>query len=112
MGSVEHIPPAVNSFWRYGTVDNQTDCISGEDKDPQFDGVDISLHPSVVANVAPEAYGIKFESPCRDKGLTFEWQKAKDETDLLGNPRVKYRCVDMGALECCSYIPGLVISIF
>ncbi|MBR0057325.1 MAG: sigma-70 family RNA polymerase sigma factor [Kiritimatiellae bacterium] len=59
---------------------------------------DIALHPSVVANVAPGAYAIKSGSPCRDKGLTLAGQS--DEKDLLGNRRVKYCGVDMGALEC------------
>jgi len=30
---------------------------------------------------------------------------------FVGNLRVKYGCVDMGALECCSYMSGLTISI-
>ena len=97
VGSVENIPSAVNSFWRTGTVDNQTGCISGEDKDPEFEGVDITLHPSEVANVAPEAYSIKSGSPCRDKGVLLAGQV--NEKDLLGNKRVKYDGVDMGALE-------------
>ena len=99
VNSVEHIPSAVNSFWRVGTVENQTGCISGEGLDPIFAGVDISLHPSVVANVAPEAYAIKSKSSCRDKGMTFAWQTGT--TDLLGNPRVKNGAVDLGALEFC-----------
>lgn len=98
VNSVEYIPAAVNSFWRYGTVANQTGCISGEGLDPMFEGVDITLHPSAVANVAPEAYAIKTGSPCRDRGLTLAGQAG--EKDLLGNKRVKYAGVDMGALEC------------
>ena len=97
VNSVEYIPSAVNSFWRVGTVENQTGCISGEGLDPIFAGVDISLHPSLVANVAPEAYAIKSKSSCRDKGMTFAWQIGT--TDLLGNPRVKNGIVDLGALE-------------
>ena len=108
VNSVENIPAAVNSFWRYGTVDNQTGCISGEGLDPKFEGVDISLHPSVVANVAPEAYGINYKSPCFNAGLTLEGQGV--ETDFLGNPRVKYRVVDMGALECFYREIGFILS--
>ena len=99
VNSVENIPSAVNSFWRVGTVENQTGCISGEGLDPIFAGVDISLHPSLVANVAPEAYAIKSKSSCRDKGVTFAWQIGT--TDFLGNPRVKNGAVDLGALEFC-----------
>ena len=108
VNSVENIPAAVNSFWRYGTVENQTDCISGEGLDPLFEGVDITLHPSAVANVAPEAYGINYKSPCFNAGLTLEGQSV--ETDLLGNPRVKYRVVDMGALECFYREIGFILS--
>ena len=108
VNSVEYIPSAVNSFWRYGTVENQVGCISGEGLDPMFEGVDISLHPSVVANVAPEAYGINYKSPCFNAGLTLEGQSV--ETDLLGNPRVKYRVVDMGALECFYREIGFILS--
>ena len=99
VNSVEYMPSAANSFWRYGTVANQTDCISGEGLDPMFAGVDISLHPTVVANVFPEAYAIKSKSSCRDKGVTFAWQIGT--TDLLGNRRVKNGAVDFGALEFC-----------
>ena len=99
VNSVEYMPSAANSFWRYGTVDNQTGCISGEGLDPMFAGVDISLHPTVVANVDPEAYAIKSKSICRDKGMTFAWQIGTK--DLLGNPRVKNGAVDFGALEFC-----------
>ena len=106
-GSVEYIPSAVNSFWRYGTVDNQTGCVSGEDKDPKFEGVAVTDHPTVIVGFAPSAFAIKAGSPCRDSGLLLAGQR--NETDLLGNPRVKYQGVDMGALECCSYKPGLII---
>ena len=102
VNSVEYIPSAVNSFWRVGTVENQTGCISGEGLDPIFAGVDISLHPSLVANVVPEAYAIKSKSSCRDKGMTFAWQIGT--TDLLGNPRVKNGAVDLGALEFCGVL--------
>ena len=97
VNSVEHMPSVANSFWRYGTVANQTGCISGEGLDPLFEGVDISLHPTVVASVAPEAYALKAKSSCLDKGVTFGWQI--DTTDLIGNPRVKNGVVDLGALE-------------
>ena len=109
VGSVESIPSAVNSFWRYGTVANQTGCISGENLDPMFEGVDISLQSSDVANVDPAAYSIKCKSPCYDMGMTLAGQKG--ETDLLGNPRVKHASVDMGALECVSSILGLILFI-
>lgn len=109
VGSVEKIPSAVNSFWRSGTVENQTGCISGTDLDPFFEGIQVTDDAASVANVAPEAYAIKGGSPCRDKGITLDGQR--DETDLLGNKRVKYGVVDMGALECCSYTPGMMISI-
>ena len=98
VGSVEYIPSAVNSFWRSGTVDNQTGCISGENKDPKFEGVALGDHPTVIVGYAPEAFMIKAGSPCRDKGLLLDGQR--NETDVLGNKRVKYEGVDMGALEC------------
>ena len=107
--NVDNIPSAVNSFWVYGTVDsqNQTSCISGTDKDPMFEGLGVS--EQVTSATPPEAFAIKPGSPCRDKGMTLDGQR--DETDLFGNKRVKYACVDMGALECCSYTPGVMISI-
>ncbi len=98
-GSVEYIPSAVNSFWRYGTVDNQTGCISGEGLNPKFEGVTLADTPTTVQGFAPEAFAIRAGSPCRDKGLTLAGQA--NEKDLLGNKRVKYAGVDMGALECC-----------
>ena len=97
VGSVEYIPSAVNSFWRYGTVDNQTGCVSGEDKDPKFEGVTLADHPTVIVGFAPSAFAIKAGSPCMDRGVTLAGQA--DETDLLGNPRVKNGTVDLGALE-------------
>ncbi len=99
--NVDNIPSAVNSFWVYGTVDNQnqTGCISGIDKDPMFEGLGVS--EPVTSATPPEAFAIKSKSICRDKGVTFEWQLAKGETDLLGNPRVKNGAVDFGALEFC-----------
>ena len=99
VGSVEYIPCAVNSFWRYGTVDNQTGCISGEGLNPKFEGVTLADTPTTVQGFAPEAFAIRAGSPCRDKGLTLAGQA--NEKDLLGNKRVKYAGVDMGALECC-----------
>ena len=98
VGSVEYIPSTVNSFWRYGTVDSQTGCISGEDKDPKFEGVQVTDDAALVVNVAPAAYAIRAGSPCRDKGVLLPGQA--NEKDLLGNKRVKYAGVDMGALEC------------
>ncbi len=97
-GSVEYIPSAVNSFWRIGTVENQTGCISGEDKDPKFEGVTVTDHPTVIVGFSPSAFAIKPGSPCRDSGLLLDGQQ--NETDILGNKRVKYSGVDMGALEC------------
>ena len=107
VGSVENIPSAVNSFWRYGTVENQTGCISGEDKDPLFEGIQLSDDAALVANVPPEAYMIKAGSPCRDKGLLLDGQSG--EKDLLGNKRVKYYGVDMGALECASVLAFTIV---
>lgn len=106
VGSVEYIPSAVNSFWRYGTVDNQTGCVSGEDKDPKFEGVALADHPTVIVGYAPEAFMIKSGSPCRDTGVSLAGQR--NETDILGNKRVKYSGVDMGALECAG---GLAFTI-
>ena len=107
--NVDNIPSAVNSFWVYGSVDsqNQTGCISGTDKDPKFEGLGVS--EQVTSATPPEAFVIKSNSPCRDMGMTLDGQR--DETDLFGNKRVKYGVVDMGALECCSYTPGMMISI-
>ena len=91
---------AANSFWRSGTVANQTGCISGTDKDPKFVGTDGTVVPSeAVAKSTPwTAFMLRASSPCRDTGLTLPGQAS--ETDVLGNPRVKYGLVDMGALEC------------
>ncbi|MBO7686448.1 MAG: hypothetical protein J6V72_08695 [Kiritimatiellae bacterium] len=90
---------AVNSFWRSGTVANQTGCISGTDKDPKFVGIDVTQTATESAKDAPcAAYAIRLGSPCRDKGMALPGQAT--ETDALGNPRVKYGGVDMGALEC------------
>ena len=44
---------------------------------------------------------------CRDAGLTLPGQSA--ETDVLGNPRVRYDGVDMGALECCLSLGGSIL---
>jgi hypothetical protein len=96
VGSVEYIPSAVNSFWRIGTVDDQTGCVSGEDKDPIFEGVGVADSPSAAVPWA--AYAIKYKSPCADKGLLLDGQRS--EKDCLGNPRVKFEGVDIGAIEC------------
>ncbi len=106
-GSVEYIPAAVNSFWRIGTVDNQANCISGEDKDPKFEGVTVADHPTVIVGFAPSAFAIKSGSPCRDRGLLLAGQR--NETDIFGNPRVKYEGVDMGALECVDGVPFSIV---
>lgn len=100
VGSVEYIPSAVKSFWRAtcGAVEQQTGCISGEDKNPKFEGVTLADNSSVLAGFAPDAFAIKSSSPCRDGGLTLPGQSA--ERDLLGSRRVKYGCVDIGAIEC------------
>ena len=97
--NVDNIPSAVNSFWVYGTVDNQnqTGCISGIDKDPMFEGLGVS--EPVTSATPPEAFAIKSKSICRDKGVTFAWQIGTK--DFLGNPRVKNGAVDFGALEFC-----------
>jgi len=84
-----------------------TGCISGADKDPKFEGLGV-LEP-VTSATPPEAFAIKYESPCCDKGLTLDGQR--NEMDLLGNPRVKYGYVDMGSLECGSRYVGGRISI-
>ena len=107
VGSVEYIPSAVNSFWRYGAVDNQTGCVSGEDKDPKFEGVTLADPPTVIVGYAPEAFMIKAGSPCRDTGLLLDGQR--NETDVLGNKRVKYNGVDMGALECVDGVPFTMV---
>ena len=104
---VEKIPYAVNSFWNYGTVSNQTGCISGSSKDPMFEGLGV-VEP-VTAATPPQSFALQVESPCRDTGLTLDGQRG--ETDLLGNRRVKYGCVDMGALECCSREMGFKLSV-
>ena len=44
------------------------------------------------------AFMLRASSPCRDTGLTLPGQAT--EKDALGNPRIKYAGVDMGALEC------------
>ena len=101
---------AVNSFWRSGTVANQTGCISGTDKDPKFVGID-GINPAATVEVAKSApwtaYAIRPGSPCRDKGMTLPGQAT--EKDALGNPRVEYGGVDMGALECILPL-GMYIS--
>lgn len=91
---------AVNSFWRNGTVANQTGCISGTDKNPMFIAVDgTQSGVNTAAESVPwTAYALRASSPCRDAGLTLPGQAA--EKDAFGNPRVKYGVVDMGALEC------------
>ena len=87
---------AVNSFWRSGTVANQTGCVSGTDKDPKFVGVKVT--DAATAAVPFEAYALRSSSPCRDTGMALPGQAT--EKDCLDNPRVKYAGVDMGALEC------------
>ena len=87
---------------------NQTGCISGEDKDPKFAGVTLADTPTTVLGFAPAAFSIKGSSPCFDRGVLLEGQQY--ETDLLGNPRVRYDEVDMGALECF-YKPGFFLYI-
>jgi hypothetical protein len=91
---------AVNSFWRNGTVANQTGCISGTDKDPKFVGVNgtVSMTEATAKSAPWTAFMLRASSPCRDAGLTLPGQAA--EKDAFGNPRVKYGMVDMGALEC------------
>ena len=96
--SVGDIPSAVNSFWVYenGTIANQTGCISGADKDPKFEG--LGVLETVTAATPPAAFTLQAGSPCRDTGRTLAGQR--NETDILGNKRVKNDIVDMGALEC------------
>lgn len=99
---------AVNSFWRSGTVANQTGCISGTDKNPKFVGIDVTQATTESSKDAPwTAYAIRPGSPCRDKGITLPGQAT--EKDVLGNPRVEYDGVDMGALECILPL-GMYIS--
>ena len=92
--------PAVNSFWCSGTVANQTGCISGTDKDPKFVGVNgtVALTEAEAKSAPWAAFMLRASSPCRDTGLMLPGQAT--EKDALGNPRVKYAGVDMGALEC------------
>ena len=100
--SVEYMDAhsAVNSFWRSGTVANQTDCISGTDKDPKFTGIDgtVVLTEAQAKGAPWSAWAIRASSPCFNKGVLLPGQAG--ETDVFGNPRVKYGMVDMGALEC------------
>ena len=105
--SVGDIPSAVKSFWVYenGTVENRTDCISGTDKDPKFEGLGVS--EPVTSATLPEAFALKPGSPCRDKGLLLAGQTG--ERDLLGTPRVKYEGVDMGALESRGGVPFTMV---
>ena len=96
----DNIHSAVNSFWRNGTVANQTGCISGTDKDPKFVGVNgtVSMTEATAKSAPWTAFMLRASSPCRDTGLMLPGQAT--EKDALGNPRVKYAGVDMGALEC------------
>ena len=96
----DNIHSAVNSFWRNGTVANQTGCISGTDKDPKFVGVNgtVSMTEATAKSAPWTAFMLRASSPCRDTGLTLPGQAT--EKDAFGNPRVKYGGVDMGALEC------------
>ena len=89
---------AVNSFWRNGTVANQTGCISGTDKDPMFTAVDGTQSGVAGASAPWAAYMLRAKSPCFNTGVLLPGQVS--ETDVFGNPRVKYGMVDMGALEC------------
>ena len=89
---------AVNSFWRSGTVASQSNCISGTDKNPMFTAVDGTQSGAPTASAPWTGYALRASSPCRDAGLTLPGQAS--ETDVFGNPRVKYGVVDMGALEC------------
>ena len=100
---------AVNSFWRSGTVANQTGCISGTDKDPKFVGVDgtAALTEAEAKSTPWTAFMLRSSSPCRDAGLLLPGQTS--EKDVLGNPRVKHVSVDMGALECVQAIATMII---
>ena len=90
---------AVNSFWRAGTTTaDTTGSIFGTDKDPCFVGV--KTNDTITASTPVEAFGLRAGSPCRDAGVTLAGQTAG--TDAIGNPRVKYGSVDMGALEYCN----------
>jgi len=107
---VKNIYSAVNSFWRSGTVANQTGCISGTDKNPKFTGINgtVRLTEEHAKSAPPSVWAIRASSPCFNKGILLPEQC--DEKDVLGNPRVKYGMVDMGALECV-YLPGFRISV-
>ncbi len=61
---------------------NATDCLNGDPLFFDVEGGDFSLRAS---------------SPCRNAGGLFE---NMGETDLVGNPRIHGKCVDMGAVEC------------
>ena len=97
--SVQLLHTASHSFWRatVGTAPASQNCIVGTDKDPLF--VDLQTNSTVTASTPAASFALRLGSPCRDKGTTLAGQSA--ETDALGNPRVKFDGVDMGALECC-----------
>ena len=106
----DNIHSAVNSFWRSGTVANQTGCISGTDKNPKFVGIDgtIQLTEAQAKSAPWSAWAIRVSSPCFNRGLLLPGQR--EEKDVLGNPRVRYGGVDMGALECYMS-PGFSLSV-
>ena len=99
--------PDIATSLKFFAQDGRFDVICSADKDPKFEGLGVS--EPVTAATPPEAFVIKYESPCCDKGLTLDGQR--NETDLFGNKRVKYANVDMGALECGSRYVGARITI-
>lgn len=53
-------------------------------------------------------YRIRFSSPCRNTGLFATWMN--DAVDVLGQPRLVSRKVDMGACEC-QVRPGMTVFV-
>ena len=104
--NVSSLQAAVNSFWQSGAAPASVEnCIYGTDKDPKFAGV---RNPwTVTASTPPEAFKPKATSPLRDGGLTLAGQMT--EKDLLGNPRVLFDSVDMGAIESDLEVMGFAI---
>ena len=87
----------VRSLWQTGDAKVDPSCMVGVD--PKF---------VKVPGKGECAYSLLRGSPCRDKGLLLPWMA--NATDLLGNPRVKFGAVDLGAFECVDS-GGTIITI-